>query len=83
MHNRHLALIGDGVLAQTGNSLAQCELPQPKISTTTLDNREYLRKTNYDADALRQVVSFNEELLTDEQLNVYKQILSKMEKAIG
>lgn len=83
VYNRCLILIEDAVLAQAGQNLAQYGLPQPKRSAATLDNREYLRETNYDLCALGEVVSCNEELLTDEQLYVYQKILGNIEKGIG
>nr|XP_034194992.1 uncharacterized protein LOC117611167 [Osmia lignaria]XP_034195335.1 uncharacterized protein LOC117611500 [Osmia lignaria] len=54
-----------------------------KRSGGDLGNRDYLRETNYDINALAQALSNNEGLLTDEQLAVYRQGLSSVESGAG
>ncbi|XP_076301721.1 uncharacterized protein LOC143219730 [Lasioglossum baleicum] len=83
VYNRCLMLIEDAVLTQAGQNLTHYGLPQPKRSAATFGNLEYLREINYDPGVLREVVSSNEELLTDEQLYIYQEILSNIEKGIG
>lgn len=63
--------------------MIQYGLPQPKRYASGLNNREYLRETNYDCSALSTVVLQNENRLTREQLNVYQQIMKSIDEGIG
>ncbi|XP_071642973.1 uncharacterized protein [Temnothorax longispinosus] len=83
VYNRCLVLIENAVVALGGKELQQYGLPQPKRSGGVLGNRDYLRETNYDVNALTEVVSNNEGLLTDEKLAVYRQVLSSVESGAG
>ncbi|XP_071652985.1 uncharacterized protein [Temnothorax longispinosus] len=83
VYNRCLVLIENAVVALGGQELQQYGLPQSKRSGGVLGNRDYLRETNYDVNALAEVVSNNEGLLTDEQLAVYRQVLSSVESGAG
>lgn len=83
VYNRCLVLIEDAVLTLGGQGLPQYGLPQPTRSGGVLGNRDYLRETSYDTNALAQVVSNNEGSLTNEQLAVYRQVLSSIESGAG
>jgi len=83
VYNRCLVLIEDAVLTLGGQGLPQYDLPQPTRSGGVLGNRDYLRETSYDTNALAQVVSNNEGSLTEEQLAVYRQVLSSVESGAG
>ncbi|XP_071579388.1 uncharacterized protein [Temnothorax nylanderi] len=83
VYNRCLVMIEDAVMALGGQELEQYGLPQPKRFGGVLGNRDYLRETNYDVNALEEVVSNNEGLLTDEQFVVYRHVLSSVESGGG
>lgn len=83
VYNRCLVLIEDAVLALGGQGLPQYGLPQPTRSGGVLGNRDYLRETSYDTNALAQMLSNNEGSLTDEQLAVYRQVLSSVDSGAG
>ncbi|XP_030762665.1 ATP-dependent DNA helicase RRM3-like [Sitophilus oryzae] len=83
VYNRCLILIEDAVLAQAGQDIGQYGLPRPKRSGASFGNREYLRETNYDLGALREVVLSNEETMTNEQNYIYQQILGNIDKKKG
>ncbi|XP_071578043.1 uncharacterized protein [Temnothorax nylanderi] len=83
VYNRCLVMIEDAVMALGGQELEQYGLPQPKRFGGVLGNRDYLRETNYDVNALEEVVSNNEGLLTDEQFVVYRHVLSSVESGDG
>ncbi|XP_077282750.1 uncharacterized protein LOC143908816 [Temnothorax americanus] len=83
VYNRCLVMIEDAVMSLGGQELEQYGLPQPKRFGEVLGNRDYLRETNYDVNALEEVVLNNEGLLTDEQLAVYRQVLSSVESGDG
>lgn len=63
VYNGFLIFMEDTLSAQADQNLAQYGLPQPNRTAATLNNQQYLRKTNNDTGVLRDVESFNEELL--------------------
>lgn len=83
VYNRCLVLIEDGVAGLGGQGLLQYGLPQATRSGGVLSNRDYLRETGYDTNALAQMVSNKEGSLTDEQLAVYRQVLGSIESGAG
>lgn len=83
IHNRGLVLIEDCVLNLGGKNLEEYGLPSPKRSGGLLENREYLRETIYDLCALQEIVTKNEQSLTEEQQFVYKEVLNSIEYNSG
>lgn len=64
---KSLLLIEETVLTLKGQGLSQYSLPQPEKSRGILEDKDYLRETNYDTNVLAEMVLNNESLLTDEQ----------------
>lgn len=83
VYNRCLLIIEDAVLALGGDGLLRYGLPQPTRYGEVLKNLEYLRETSYDKDSLVQVVLKNEEYLTNDQLTVYRRVLTSIESDGG
>ncbi|KMQ89300.1 atp-dependent dna helicase pif7-like protein [Lasius niger] len=81
--NRCLIRIEDAVLTLGGQGLSQYGLPQPIRTEEVLGNRNHLRETSYDTNALAQFVSNNENLLTDEQSAIYRQVLERIKSSTG
>lgn len=76
-------MIENLVLSLGGSNLIEYGLPQPNRSEANVENREYLRETNYDVVALRETVMNGEASLTNEQREVYNQILDSIHSNTG
>jgi len=83
LYNKCLVLIVDFVLNLCGDNLKEYGLPTPTRFGGLLENREYLKETNYDLNVLQEIILRNEPSLTEEQWFVYKQTLNSTKFNLG
>ncbi|XP_054714667.1 uncharacterized protein LOC129224264 [Uloborus diversus] len=82
-YNQCLILIEDTVQTLGGQRLMDYGLPQPERFETNLQNREYMRETNFDLEDLKKKVHNAEVSLTGEQSSVYQKVLNSLESGSG
>ncbi|XP_054711426.1 uncharacterized protein LOC129221016 [Uloborus diversus] len=82
-YNQCLILIEDTVQTLGGQRLMDYGLPQPERFETNLQNREYMRETNFDLENLKKKVHNAEASLTGEQSSVYQKVLNNLESGDG
>ncbi|XP_054723407.1 uncharacterized protein LOC129233404 [Uloborus diversus] len=82
-YNQCLILIEDTVQTLGGQRLMDYGLPQPERFETNLQNREYMRETNFDLEDLKKKVHNAEASLTGEQSSVYQKVLNSLESGDG
>lgn len=80
--NKCLLSIEESIQALGGRTLREYGLPQPS-RVQILENREYLRETNYNLEVLTNVVARNEYTLTAEQKIAYDEIITTIEQNAG
>lgn len=66
-----------------GKKLLQYDLLHPTQYKVVLGNRNYLRDTNYNTNALTEVVKKYESSLTADLLAVYRQVIDHIKSGSG
>lgn len=83
--NRALFALQDVLLPIGGNSLSHYGLPSPQ-ATDGIDenlNREYIEHTNFDPVELQNTINHNEPRLNDEQNQIYRLLIDKINANAG
>jgi hypothetical protein len=72
LYNKFLVLIEDFVLNLGGNNLEEIDLSTPTRAGGLLENREYIKETSYNLNALHEIDLQNKSSLTEERWFIYK-----------
>ncbi|XP_046812126.1 ATP-dependent DNA helicase pif1-like [Lucilia cuprina] len=83
VYNKCLIQIEDIILSLGGEQLEKYGLPQPLRENNANFHREYFIETNYDIESLERNVINKEKTLTNEQRNIYNQIIHSAENNSG